>query len=85
MIELVVELKIKKDPRYFYFITAKGDVARVRRVRKKKGYVFRPEIIKRVGIKREKGYIYFICKKGNIARTKIKRRRMLITKWTKSQ
>ena len=71
---LVKKTELKLDPRYFYWINARGDVARKPRVGRLK-LKNKTEIVLISDVKKIPGYLYFINKKGEIFRIKKSRTR----------
>jgi len=70
-IEIVLELGIKRESGWIYFIDKDGDVCKGR-IGGIKSYnplkYSDPIKVKKVGLKRESGYLYILSDEGNIIR-----------------
>ena len=77
MSEKVVEVGIKKESGYLYFLDKDGDVARAKMSRGKNNEKSRQisEKVSNINVKKESGYLYFIDKDGDVSRAKMVRGR----------
>lgn len=69
MAEKVVNVGLKREKGYLYFIDKNGNVARSVMARGRKKGKSSQEVVSKTEVKRESGYLYFIDKEGDISRT----------------
>ena len=72
MAQKVVELGIKRQKGYLYYVDKNGDVscAKMARGRSRGGT---PKKVARCSVKRKEGYLYFVDKNGDVSCAKMKR------------
>ncbi|HBQ21356.1 MAG: hypothetical protein A2Z91_06505 [Deltaproteobacteria bacterium GWA2_38_16] len=71
----VCKCGVKKEKGWLYYLDKKGNVARVKMVRRgTKTKKAPPQVLAKTGVKREDGWLYFIDKQGDVAKAKMARR-----------
>ncbi|MBI4919285.1 hypothetical protein HY837_05100 [archaeon] len=73
MAQKVAKVGVKKQAGYLYFVDKKGNVARAKMARGKKGKGGKPEVVAQAGVKKESGYLYFVDKQGDVSRAQMAR------------
>ena len=65
--EKVGNAKVTREPGYLYYVSGKGDVARVKRGTKGSQIVLKGAVV------RQPGYLYYVSKSGQVERTRMAR------------
>ena len=73
MAQKIMEIGIKREPGFLYFVNRQGFAARTRMARAGVRRTGGIEKLSTMSVKKEKGYLYFIDKQGDISRAKMAR------------